>query len=246
MDSGRSTPSSSSTLAGSGRHSPITSQEIRTHNSVNDNAASNPIDARPDSAFQSTETLVNPTPPTTLIFDRNSVLFATLHTRAGPKYRVTTNSSVTRTDLCNVADEQVLGSIKRREIMPDVVLFPHRGKKSLRLNKWLKKQKAQPGASPSAILEAQSGRFVWRWGVDNYRLSLYEDNPSQSAPIAYCRVLHDPPTIALILQSNLDEPLRIEVITSFLVMEHRLRMKEKSIRGDSIYGPLGGQFVMMI
>lgn len=198
MDSGRSTPSSSSTLAGSGRHSPITSQEIRTHNSVNDNAASNPIDARPDSAFQSTETLVNPTPPTTLIFDRNSVLFATLHTRAGPKYRVTTNSSVTRTDLCNVADEQVLGSIKRREIMPDVVLFPHRGKKSLRLNKWLKKQKAQPGArcvctifllwsrslmilistlppsqhSPSAILEAQSGRFVWRWGVDNYRLSV--------------------------------------------------------------------------
>ncbi|PPQ67561.1 hypothetical protein CVT24_002841 [Panaeolus cyanescens] len=171
MDSGRSSPSSSSTLAGSGRLSPIANRPTQTHDSLNETAASDPQDALPENLFQSTETLVNPTPPTTLIFDRNSVLFATLHSRAGPKYRVKTNSSVTRTDLCNVVDEQILGSIKRREIMPDVVLFPHRGKKSLRMNKWLKKIKGQEGVSPSAVLEAQNGRFVWRSGLDDYRLS---------------------------------------------------------------------------
>ena len=34
------------------------------------------------------------------------------------------------------------------------------------------------------------------------------------------------------------------MITSFLVLEHKLRMKEKQLLGGTLYGPLNGQYVM--
>ena len=97
-------------------------------------------------SWASTSTLVNPEPPLSLIFDRNSVISATLYSRSGPKYRVTTNSTISRTELKDLttADQRVVATVKRRELLPDVVLFAHRGE-SVRMSKWLKRRKGGDG-----------------------------------------------------------------------------------------------------
>ena len=109
----------------------------------------------------STPTLTNPSPPLSLIFDRNSVVSATLHSRTGPRYRISTNNTVTRTDLYELAQEPSTGSseapatsqsktlvasVKRRELLPNIVAFKHREGKTMRLSSWLKRGKGgHPG-----------------------------------------------------------------------------------------------------
>ena len=61
--------------------------------------------------------------------------------------------------------------------------------------------------------------------------------------MAYSRPLLEPPTIGLVLRRS-SSTLEVEMITSFLVLEHKLRMKEKQLLGGTLYGPLNGQYVM--
>ncbi|KAF8162774.1 hypothetical protein B0H34DRAFT_293991 [Crassisporium funariophilum] len=194
------------------------------------------------SALASTSTLVNPPPSLDLFFDRNSVINTTLHSRAGPLYKVTTNKGVTRTDLCDLSEQRVVATVKRREIFPDVVVFAHRNGKSIQVRKWLRRRKPPQVITPCAVLETEVGRFTWR-SDSTYRLALYHEGQTQS-PIAFCKVMHDPPTLALMLRPGLDN-LHVEIITSFLILEHRLRMKEKiRVQANQLYGPLvGGQFL---
>jgi len=65
----------------------------------------------------------------------------------------------------------------------------------------------------------------------NYPSSFPIDTLTQK-PIAYCKTLNDPPTLALVLRdSECSEATQIEIIMSFLVMENKLRQKEKLEEG---------------
>ncbi|CAA7260869.1 unnamed protein product [Cyclocybe aegerita] len=192
-----------------------------------------------EQAFASTSTLVNDAPSLSLVFDRNSVINATLYSRAGPMYKITTNKNVTRTDLCDLAEQRVVATVKRREIFPDVVVFAHRRGKSVRISKWLKATKV-PGSRPTASIETETGRFTWR-SDETHRLALYPEDETEF-PIAYLRTVLEPPTIGLMINASTDT-MRIETITSFLILEHRLRMQEKQ-REAHLYG-LSGPFVVM-
>ncbi|KAJ3517485.1 hypothetical protein NLJ89_g484 [Agrocybe chaxingu] len=192
-----------------------------------------------EQAFASTSTLVNEAPSLSLMFDRNSVINATLYSRTSPMYKITTNKNATRTDLCDLADQRVVATVKRREIFPDVVVFAHQRGKSVRISKWLKTMKV-PGTRPTASIETETGRFTWR-SDETHRLALYPEDETEF-PIAYSRTVLDPPTIGLVIKAGSDT-MHIEIITSFLILEHRLRMQEKR-QEDHLYG-LGGPFVVM-
>ncbi|PPQ66023.1 hypothetical protein CVT26_010779 [Gymnopilus dilepis] len=207
-------------------------------------------------SWASTSTLVNPEPPLSLIFDRNSVISATLYSRSGPKYRITTNSTISRTELKDLTtdDQRVVATVKRRELLPDVVVFAHRGE-SVRMSKWLKRRKGGDGVLPTAELLTESGSFTWK--TDNrYPFALYSTPPdppephsqpeetSDSRPIAYSKILDDPPTIALVIRRCADS-VTVEIITSFLVLEHRRRMKEKFRQGHTVLYALGSQYIVL-
>ncbi|KAF8898243.1 hypothetical protein CPB84DRAFT_1825417 [Gymnopilus junonius] len=206
----------------------------------------------PEDTWASTSTLVNPDPPLRLVFDRDSVISATLYSRTGPMYKITTNSTISRTELKDLTtgEQRVVAIVKRRELLPDVVVFDHRSQKSVRMSKWLKRKKGGPGTHPSAELQTESGSFTWK--TDNvYPFALYSnsDDRSQMAeepgcPIAYSKVLEDPPTIALIIR-RCDDSVQIEIITSFLVLEHRRRMKEKFRQGHTVLYALGSQYIVL-
>ena len=101
--------------------------------------------SRPE-ALDSTDTLINPPPTIHFVFDQNSVINATIYARSGPRYRVETNRAVTRTELCDLTQQRVVATIKRRELFPDVVIFAHRNQgKGIRLKKWLQKQQTAVG-----------------------------------------------------------------------------------------------------
>ncbi|KAH9484053.1 hypothetical protein JR316_0003533 [Psilocybe cubensis] len=193
--------------------------------------------------WASTSTLVNPDPPVNYIFDRNSVISATLYTRSGPAYRIITNSEVNRTELCDLTDHNIVATIKRRDFLPNLVVFAHRNGKSMKINKWLKRRRVAQGSQMTTVndLVTPSGHFTWR-SDDRHRLALYLENQTDF-PIAYSKKLQDPPTLALCLRSCSDND-RIEIITSFIILEHRLRMKEKTLQGNTLYG-VGSQFIMM-
>jgi hypothetical protein len=61
-------------------------------------------------------------------------------------------------------------------------------------------------------------------------------------PIAYSRMLGDPATLVLVLFPTSDNS-QVEIITSFSILEHELRMKEKARQGN-VYG-VSGQFIVM-
>ncbi|KAF9546893.1 hypothetical protein CPC08DRAFT_769557 [Agrocybe pediades] len=212
----------------------------------------------------STPTLINPSPPLSLIFDRNSVVSATLYSRTGPKYRISTNITVTRTDLYELSQDAsgpgtsvsqtMVASVKRRDFLPNVVVFKHRKGRAIRLNEWLRRDKnGRPGRSPSAELTTLDGHYTWI-ANSTHRLALYARkgshttmpfhavSPIDQQPIAYSKTVDSPPTLALVLRDcDCSDDTKIEIIMSFLVMENKLRQKEKQEdgRGSSMMHALG-------
>lgn len=57
-------------------------------------------------------------------------------------------------------------------------------------------------------------------------------------------MLEDPPTIALVIR-RCEDSVQVEIITSFLVLEHRRRMKEKFTQGHTVLYALGNQYIVL-
>ncbi|KAF9533649.1 hypothetical protein CPB83DRAFT_890120 [Crepidotus variabilis] len=164
-------------------------------------------------------------PPIQLVFDRNSVINATLLTREGPAYRVETNRNVTKTSLRDLHENKLVAVWKRRDIFPDIVQFEHRRKK-LRLRKWLKKFSNEEIGGHELTIEDM--RFLWK-SHHQHRVALFADQDLHN-PLAHCRMLQDSHTISLVIQACVSGATKVEIIMSFLVVEHRQRMKEKRLR----------------
>ncbi|PPQ77588.1 hypothetical protein CVT25_011380 [Psilocybe cyanescens] len=198
---------------------------------------------RSQDALASTSTLVNPDPPVSYIFDRNSVIGATLYTRSGPAYKIITNREVSRTELCDLTDRNIVATLKRRDFLPNLVVFAHRNGKPLKISNWLKRRKISQGNQMATVYDLLTPSGCFTWKSDGTRnLALYPQYQTDF-PIAYSKKLEDPPTLALFLRSCSDND-KVEIITSFIVLEHRLRMKEKILEGNTLYG-VGSQFIMM-
>ena len=101
----------------------------------------------PPYPFESTSTLVAPPPPRTLVFSRSSVTNATIYSRDRPIYKIKSSDAGSRTELFDLVDreQKPVASIKRRQFLPDLVLFAHRSNKAIRIDKWLNRRKVSHG-----------------------------------------------------------------------------------------------------
>lgn len=101
----------------------------------------------PELGMESQETLINPT-PLSLKFNKKSCTNCTIYQGTQPVYRISTNKDGTRTDLFDlttpVDEGHLISTIKRREFLPDVVKF-RATSQSLKVNKWLQKEKLSTG-----------------------------------------------------------------------------------------------------
>ncbi|KAF8177623.1 hypothetical protein BJ912DRAFT_677055 [Pholiota molesta] len=195
-------------------------------------------------AMASTSTLLNEPLPLRLMFSRNSVTHATLYAAEGAMYRITATAKVSRVELVDLrimeGREKVVATLKRRDILPNVVVFPHRQGKSLRIAKWLQQPTPPDGRT---ILRTLYGNFIWR-SDGTLRLALYPEDQTHS-PIAYYLKIEEPPTLALVLRAGF-EHIRVEIITAFIVLEYRLRMGEKVKQGERRFGTTANGVVFVV
>lgn len=95
--------------------------------------------------FESTETLVALPPPRTFVFSRSSVTNATIYSCDRPVYNLKSYNAGSCTELFDLDEQKPVASIKRRQFLPDVVLFAHRGNKAIRIDKWLNRLEVPHG-----------------------------------------------------------------------------------------------------
>ncbi|KAF8162662.1 hypothetical protein B0H34DRAFT_628134, partial [Crassisporium funariophilum] len=162
-----------------------------------------------------------------LMFDRNSVLNATICASGSPAFTVTTSKSMTRTDICDVPGQCIISTIKRREVFSDTVKFPKRnGGSSVAINKWLRSITMPTHTEPCTSLVTDDGNFVWKTDP-TYRLALFPEEDA-SVPIAYMTRVRPPEPLVLVFKAGSEDMVE-DILVSFIILEQRLRMKEKLI-----------------
>ena len=91
-------------------------------------------------ARESQITLVNPDPPTELVFSKvDSMLNNSILLQGRPYFKITTvDPSGANTTITDAQTNELLVSIKRRTLHADAITFvQHYGGKSLKLKKWV-------------------------------------------------------------------------------------------------------------
>ncbi|PPQ76434.1 hypothetical protein CVT26_013004 [Gymnopilus dilepis] len=176
-------------------------------------------------------TLVAPEATSTLIFSKNSVLNTSLYLNARAVYEIaTTDSAAERTVIKDVATGEVVVVIQRRTVLSDIVVFSARdgrGEVTVKLKEWLKEKTLENGYSTWTI-ETPIGNFVWRTDK-SLRLALCPES-NLDHPIAWAQLKTDTDPFALVLTRG-TEPFREEIVASYIVLEQKMRMKEKSFYG---------------
>lgn len=100
------------------------------------------------SAMDSVLTLVNPSPPTELVFNRDSTLDARVSIDARPAYLIATTETPgrfgSRTDIQDLRTEQVVVSIEENPVTPNRIrVFGVNGATTLKVKDWLKKREVE-------------------------------------------------------------------------------------------------------
>jgi len=182
-------------------------------------------------------TLVNPEPPTALVFTKSSTLNTTLLMNNRPYFKVSTlDAAGARTTITNVETNELLVTMKKRILQSDIVKFANKyGGKSLKQKDWLVETKMADGY-PKWTIHTPIGNFVWRKDIV-YRLALCPENDLDH-PIAYSQfpTVEDRSIPLTLLLTRGTESFRDEIVASFLILEQHIRMEEKTM------GIAGAQF----
>ncbi|KAJ6529674.1 hypothetical protein B0H19DRAFT_1193013 [Mycena capillaripes] len=166
--------------------------------------------------------------PTSLVFEKNSMMDTTITRNGSPIYKVSTDKHGSTTEVHAPGTDTVLARIVRRELFPDTVLFPEDDNgKSTRVSKWLKRTTLADN-STAVTLETVWGSSVLGTHPD-YGLALY--GPDRSNIIARWRLQTQSSPLALIIASGL-ERFQAQILTAFLYEEQRLRITDKNRRLD--------------
>ncbi|PBK92173.1 hypothetical protein ARMGADRAFT_967506 [Armillaria gallica] len=172
-------------------------------------------------------TLVNPSPPIHLEFDRNSVVNATLLKNSQPAYTIRTKQRTrsARTDVVDVGTQEVIASIEIKEIFPDVVTIASvNGGNSVKISKWMKEEQL-PDKTRVRVIETAYGRYLWKLHVV-HRLALYAEGNLET-PVAYLQPVTRTNPLVLVVESEAMVFID-QIIASFIIREKELRAKEKS------------------
>ncbi|KAF5312566.1 hypothetical protein D9619_003620 [Psilocybe cf. subviscida] len=172
-------------------------------------------------------TLVNPSPPSRLVFSTPSPTNATLYLNSRPFFRVLTkNPASGSTKIIDQVSGDVVSTLKRRSLQPDTIQFKTRydGRRIL-VRDWLK-ERVDPDGKSMWIIETPVGAFAWRSDMA-FRLVLTPETDS-SQLIAWVELpgSETGSNLALALTRG-TESFWEEIVASFCFIEQKLRWKEK-------------------
>ncbi|KAF8871741.1 hypothetical protein CPB84DRAFT_1967667 [Gymnopilus junonius] len=182
------------------------------------------------SAFSPSEsTLFNPEPPTILIFSNPSVINNVVFLNGRPLFRISTlDKSVEHTQIMDAQTKEVLVDIRERILQPDTIQFTNKyDGRVFKQRQWLVGGKLENGGLKWTINLA-IGKFVWRTDIV-HRLALCPEYDLEH-PAAYSQIptSQDPSIPFALLLHRGTEPYREEILASFLIIEQRLRIEEKT------------------
>ncbi|KAH7890158.1 hypothetical protein F5I97DRAFT_1850553 [Phlebopus sp. FC_14] len=173
-------------------------------------------------------TLVNPGPPTPYFLSSSDLRDAVIYAQpAIPLYRITSDSKYIRIN-DGLAPGRIIAILHRRELLPNTVSFPGRGKGTpLNLQKWLRKTKSSHGGI-SYVMNTEYGTCIWKV-VSAHHQKVFADYDTEK-PLASCCLHQNLPQgkPAFILE-NIAEPLRDEIVVGYLVQRHRVMMEDVAI-----------------
>jgi len=149
-----------------------------------------------------------------------------------------TNKAGTRTDLCDIHGQCIVATIKRREVFSDTVKFPSRNDgNSVAINKWLRPISLPNHREACTSLVTDSGNFVWKTDAA-HRLALYPEEDAE-VPVAFMLRVRNTQPLVLTLKEGSEEMVE-DILVSFIILEQRIRMKEKRKQNEMMYGPVAG------
>ncbi|KAF4604384.1 hypothetical protein EYR40_001562 [Pleurotus pulmonarius] len=193
--------------------------------------------------MDSTITLVNPSTPVVLVFTKNSTTNTGIALK-GSESRIlySVSSDALTCSKTTIADSAgTVAVINKRDILPSTVSFPRRDAQgNVKLSKWLKQQKTADG-HPIIVIGTALGQFGWKY--DTTRIALWSlGDEGNGLPSAYLQPATSSSPLSLVVEpSGLslvsdgygwmhDAKTRQfveEVLVSALVVEHRLRIKDR-------------------
>ncbi|KDR69383.1 hypothetical protein GALMADRAFT_104055 [Galerina marginata CBS 339.88] len=180
-----------------------------------------------ESLNASQATLVAPESTTTLVFSKPSAINTTLLRNGRPLMTVSTlDAGAERTTISDAeaGAGEVLVVVQRRALLSDTVTFArHYGGRSLKLKDWLKEDVLENGHTTWTI-QTPVGNFVWRTDVA-LRLALCPESNLEH-PLAWAQLHTETTPFGLVLTRG-TEQFREEIVASFLILEQRMRMREK-------------------
>ncbi|KAF9032935.1 hypothetical protein BJ165DRAFT_1357546 [Panaeolus papilionaceus] len=168
-----------------------------------------------------------------LVFARNSILNGIVYSDGEPRFSVVTSKSNTRTDICYHPSQVNIATIKRRELFSDTVKFARRnGGNSIPIKQWLTSITLPMHRNECTSLVTDLGNFVWKTDV-TYRLALFPEEDTNQ-PVAFMIRSRPPEPLVLHIRDGSEDMLE-DILVSFVILEQRLRMKEKRIQSDMGY-----------
>ncbi|KAK7040279.1 hypothetical protein VNI00_009746 [Paramarasmius palmivorus] len=164
-----------------------------------------------------------------LTFDQNNIRNTTISIQSSPAYILKTTAGTlgTKTELIDALTKQPIGSIERKELLPDVVkLKSVDNSKPIKLNKWLHKVKLPDGSTGTKVNISSQSQFIWKTHTV-HRLALY---PESSDTFTACMEPATPSSSLALLIFPGAMQYADQIILSFLALEQELRMSDNSMR----------------
>ncbi|KAF9557589.1 hypothetical protein CPC08DRAFT_710304 [Agrocybe pediades] len=181
-------------------------------------------------------TLLNPDPPTELVFTKNSTLNTTLLLNGRPRYKIeTVDAALSKTDIKdlrgrNAENGKVVVKLRKKLLLGDTITFindeaiiPSAGRKAMKQREWLVEGRLEDGG-PKWTVQTGFGEFLWRLDPVHRLMLCPASNLYQ--PIVYAQTPSATEPWALILSPGA-EKFCDEIVTSYLIVEGSLREKEK-------------------
>ncbi|KAJ2933717.1 hypothetical protein H1R20_g3380, partial [Candolleomyces eurysporus] len=186
------------------------------------------MDFRTDSQI----TLTSPEPPLELVLEKPaSPLNTRLLVHGRPWFEVSTiDREANITNITDLRTNEVVATIIRRTFLSDKVKFPRRfGGNTVKKGDWMTEVKLSTGHK-AWVVNSETGKLLWK--LDSVQGLVL--TPENDTDLKLAFVKDEPPVFALCVERSAEGSLD-EIITGFIILEHRLRTDAKSmgIRRDA-------------
>ncbi|KAH7905694.1 hypothetical protein BJ138DRAFT_1017377 [Hygrophoropsis aurantiaca] len=177
--------------------------------------------------MDSTTTLVNIAPPTEYFISGPTLKDAIVYDHhSRPLYFVT--SDLKHMVIKSAESGRTIAVWNRRDLLLDTVAFSCRnGGLPIHVSKWMKKTKLRDG-TPAFVMDTEWGPYVWKI-ISSHRHKLYTDFDATKSVASVTMEPKSSSSYRALVIESMAEPIRDDIIVSYLIQRQRLLVEEKAI-----------------